>query len=83
MLFRSFSIYGKLGGYRCDAKLRSNAGFSGSETNTDITYGAGGQYDFSPQVALRAQYQSYQSVGGGSVGQSDFDVISVGAQFNF
>ena len=78
-----FSIYGKLGGYRGDAKLRSNAGFSGSETNTDITYGAGGQYDFSPQVALRAQYQSYQSVGGGSVGQSDFDVISVGAQFNF
>jgi OmpA-OmpF porin, OOP family len=78
-----FSIYGKLGGYLGDTKLSSNAGFSGSETNTDITFGIGGRYDVSPQVALRAEYQSYQSVGGGAVGQSDFDVISVGALFNF
>ena len=78
-----FSIYGKLGGYRGDTTLRSNAGFSGSETNTDLTFGVGGRYDFSPLVAFRAEYQTYQSVGGGSVGTSDFDVISVGALFNF
>lgn len=78
-----FSIYGKLGGYRGDTHLRSNAGFSGSETNTDLTFGIGGRYDYSPQIAFRAEYQSYQSVGGGSVGQSDFDVVSVGALFNF
>jgi OOP family OmpA-OmpF porin len=78
-----FSVYGKLGGYRGETELRSNAGFSGSDTNTDFTFGVGGRYDYSPQVAFRAEYQSYQSVGGGSVGQSDFDVISVGALFNF
>lgn len=78
-----FSVYGKLGGYRGETELRSNAGFSGSETNTDLTFGVGGRYDFSPQIAFRAEYQSYQSVGGGTVGHSDFDVISVGALFNF
>lgn len=78
-----FSVYGKLGGYRGDTKLRSNAGFSGSDTNTDFTFGVGGRYDFSPQIAFRAEYQSYQSVGGSNVGTSDFDVISVGALFNF
>jgi OOP family OmpA-OmpF porin len=78
-----FSIYGKLGGYRGDTELRSNAGFSGSDTNTDLTFGIGGRYDFTPQVAFRAEYQTYQSVGGDTVGTSDFDVISVGALFNF
>ena len=78
-----FSVYGKLGGYRGDTQLRSNAGFSGSDTNTDITFGAGARYDFSPQIVLRAEYQAYQSVGGSTVGSSDFDVISVGALFKF
>lgn len=78
-----FSVYGKVGGYRGETELRSNAGFSGSETNTDLTFGVGGRYDYSPQVAFRAEYETYQSVGGRSVGQSDFDVISVGALFNF
>ena len=78
-----FSVYGKLGGYRGDTRLRSNAGFSGSDTNTDITFGVGGRYDFSPQVAFRAEYQAYQSVGGDATGSSDFDVISAGALFRF
>jgi OOP family OmpA-OmpF porin len=78
-----FSLYGKIGGYRGDTELRSNAGFSGSDTNTDLTFGIGARYDLSPQVALRAEYQTYQSVGGDTVGTSDFDVISVGALFNF
>ena len=82
-LRNQFSVYGKLGGYRGDTQLRSNAGFSGSDTNTDITFGVGGRYDFSPQIAFRAEYQAYQSVGGDTVGSSDFDVISVGALFNF
>jgi OOP family OmpA-OmpF porin len=78
-----FSLYGKIGGYRGDTQLRSNAGFSGSDTNTDLTFGIGGRYDLSPQVAFRAEYQTYQSVGGDTVGTSDFDVISVGVLFNF
>ncbi|HKI65359.1 MAG TPA: outer membrane beta-barrel protein [Burkholderiales bacterium] len=78
-----FSVYGKLGGYRGDTKLRSNAGFSGSDTNTDITFGVGGRYEFSQQIAFRAEYQAYQSVGGSTVGSSDFDVVSVGALFKF
>jgi OmpA-OmpF porin, OOP family len=78
-----FSVYGKLGGYRGDTKLTSNTGFSGTDTNTDVTFGVGARYDLSRQIALRAEYQSYQSVGGDTVGTSDFDVISVGALFNF
>ncbi|HUJ85699.1 MAG TPA: outer membrane beta-barrel protein [Burkholderiales bacterium] len=78
-----FSVYGKLGGYLGNTELRSNAGFTGSDTNTNVTFGVGGRYDFSPQVAFRAEYQSYQSVGGSTVGESDFDVVSVGALFRF
>ena len=78
-----FSLYGKLGGYMGSTERRTPGGFSTSETNTDLTLGIGARYDYAPQLAFRAEYQSYQSVGGGSVGQSDFDVISVGALYNF
>jgi opacity protein-like surface antigen len=44
-----------------------------SDTDTDLTFGFGVQYDFSPKVAARLQFQDYD----------DFDLISVGVVYKF
>ena len=59
-----FSVYGLLGFARIE--VESSAGsFLGipipatSATSTELTYGLGVQYDFSPKLGVRAQYQDY------------------------
>lgn len=78
-----FSVYGKLGLYRAEIEDRTNFGFSADETNTDITFGFGVRYDFGGRFAVRAQWQRYQDVGGGDIGESDVDVMSVGFLVRF
>jgi len=78
-----FSIYGKLGLYRADSKGRSNVGVSADETNTDLTYGVGVQYNFTGNLGVRGEWQRYSSVGGGDIGDSDVDVLSVGLVYKF
>jgi OOP family OmpA-OmpF porin len=78
-----FSIYGKLGLYRADSKGRSNVGVSADETNTDLTYGLGVQYHFTGNLGVRGEWQRYSSVGGGNIGDSDVDVLSVGLVYKF
>ena len=74
-----FSLYGKLGGYRGKVK-----GGGMSETNNDLTFGAGVQYDLSRQVALRGEWQRYADMGGGPFNAtSDLDVYSVGVLYRF
>jgi OmpA-OmpF porin, OOP family len=77
------AVYGKLGLYRAETEDTTNFGFSAKETNTDITYGFGVRYDFSGKFALRGEWQRYADVGGGEIGESDVDVISVGLLFRF
>lgn len=78
------SVYGKVGIYRADVDDETNFGFSANETNNDLTFGAGVRFDVSRNVALRLEWQRYQDVGGVNVGgESDLDVISIGALYRF
>jgi OOP family OmpA-OmpF porin len=77
-----FSVYGKLGFYRGETDGTA-PGFSESESNTDLTYGIGVRWDFTRNLGLRAEYQIYDSVGGGNIGESDVDVISIGLIWKF
>ena len=82
-----FSLYGKAGLYRGDTDASGNTVLFGpvseSETNTDLTFGVGVQFDFTPNLGLRAEWQRYQDMGGGEIGQADVDVMSIGLVFRF
>jgi OOP family OmpA-OmpF porin len=78
----NFSAYGKLGMYRGDTDA-SGGGFSVSESNTDLTYGIGLRWDFTKNLGARLEYQVYSDVGGGDIGESDAEVISLGVIWKF
>jgi len=85
-LGNNFSIFGKLGFYNAEVKLGGLA--SGKKTTTDLTYGLGGQYDFNRNLGLRLELQRYSGVKapdvlGTSGGDTDIDVVSVGALWRF
>ena len=86
-LGNNFSLYGKVGLYRAETELSVNTFLltgTEKESNTDLTFGIGAQFDVSKQFAIRAEWQRYQDVGGGdTIGESDIDVISIGALFRF
>jgi OOP family OmpA-OmpF porin len=78
-LNNAFSVYGKLGGYRGEAK-----GLGISETNNDWTYGLGVQYDVTPYIGVRGEWQRYADLGGGGFNATtDVDVLRVGALWRF
>ena len=54
-----------------------------SETNNDLTFGFGVRYDFTKNLGVRAEWQKYQDVGGGEIGETDVDVISIGVIWKF
>lgn len=80
-----FSAYGKLGLYRGETDFSTNnpAFGSESETNTDLTYGIGVRWDFTKNLGVRAEYQIYKDLGGGNIGESDVNVMSIGGIFRF
>jgi len=53
------------------------------ETNNDITYGAGLQYDLTRQVGVSGEWQRYNKMGGGSIAETKVDVLSVGVLYRF
>jgi len=81
---QSFSLYGKFGGYRAKTDLTSTVLTEDSSKNNQWTYGAGIRWDVFKHFALRAEWQRFQSVGGGAVGfRSDIDTLSGGALITF
>jgi len=84
-LGNNFSLYGKIGMYKSNTDFSTNIpGFSGvSESNTDLTYAIGGQYDFNKNLGIRAEWQQYKGVGGGTIGEADIDVMSIGVVYRF
>jgi OOP family OmpA-OmpF porin len=78
-----FSVFGRLGLYFADVKENTNFVGNFKHTNNDLTYGFGVRYDFSRELGVRGEWQRYSKVGGGDIGKSDVDVISVGAVWNF
>jgi len=81
-LQNQFSIYGLVGLAKIETKVSSPAPFFGfpggtrTDTSTELTIGFGGQYDFSPKVGVRAQWQRYDT-------SSEIDVISLGVVYRF
>jgi OmpA-OmpF porin, OOP family len=73
-----FSVYGKLGLYRGELEAPG-----AEETNSDLTYGVGLQYDFLKNVGVRGEWQRYSKMGGGNITETDVDVLSVGVVYRF
>src|SRR5262245_38748182 len=74
-----FAAYGKLGAYRGQVK-----GGGISEDTTETTYGAGLEYNFTRNIAVRGEWQRYSDLGGGGFGaKSDLDVASLSVLYRF
>src|SRR5262245_26973636 len=69
------SLYGLLGLAKVDSE-RSVLGVRTSDDSTELTIGFGGQYDFSPQLGLRGQWQRYDT-------NQEIDVFSIGFVYKF
>jgi OOP family OmpA-OmpF porin len=85
-LANNFALYAKAGFYRGETEATgSNAlgSVNEKETNTDLTYGLGAQYNFNPKFGVRAEWQRYTNMGGEATGESDVDVLSIGAVVRF
>jgi len=89
-LMNQFAVYGRLGAYRANVKEETNFVGNFEHTNTDLTYGLGGQYDFTRNFGLRVEWQRYAKVGGGDVAfgpnpgdKSDVDVLGLSALWRF
>jgi opacity protein-like surface antigen len=83
-----FGVYGKLGMYRADSDFHVTSSVAGtasaSDTNTDITYAIGAQYNFNKNLGIRAEWQQYKKVGGDNTGgDGDVDVMSIGVVWHF
>jgi len=57
---RAFSVLGKVGVARIEHKVTAT---SASSTRTNLAYGVGAQYDFTPIIAFRAQYERLGTIG--------------------
>lgn len=85
-----FDLYGKLGAIRSTVDVSITGavpGFTATQSvkdrSTDLTYGFGAQYNFTPNLGGRLEWQRYQGVGGGNTGKENIDVFSVGALYSF
>lgn len=66
-----FSLLGKLGFASIDVDSPA-----GGDTKTELTYGIGAQYDVTPKIGVRAQWQRYDT-------DQEIDLLSVGVLFRF
>ena len=81
-----FMIYGRAGGYYAQTTHDvTNAGvFSRqSEQNGGIVWGGGLQYFIAGGFALRGEAARYMKVGGGNIGDSDYNAYTIGALWKF
>jgi OOP family OmpA-OmpF porin len=85
-----FAVYGKLGAIRSRVSVSATAvvpGFaatvSDSSRSTDLTFGLGARYFFTPNFGGRAEWQRYQKVGNSTIGTDDIDVFSLGLLYAF
>jgi OmpA-OmpF porin, OOP family len=77
----SFSIYGRLGGYRAETEARAGI-LTADDSNTGLTFGIGAGFNLSRNLGLRAEWQRYADVGDDD-DESDIDVLSIGVLWRF
>ena len=73
-----FDLFGKLGLYRGNVE-----GGGRDETNTDLTFGFGAQYNVNPQLGLRVGWQRYADMGSDLGAGKDLDMWKVGVLYRF
>jgi len=76
-----FAIFGKAGFFRGERERTSNNPGEPTGTNeqTDFTFGVGARFDITHNIGLRAEWQRYIDLGE----ITDVDLISIGVQFRF
>lgn len=73
------SVYGKAGAYQAKTDLTSTFLPEGSKKSHQWTYGVGVRYDVFRHLAVRAEWQRYNNLGGKGIDfQADVNVISGG-----
>ncbi len=78
-IYAGFSLLGRAGVFHAAMKGDTN-----SQNTNGVTYGMGGQYDFTPQFAVRLEWQRHPKLGGGGFGaKTDVDSINLGALIRF
>ena len=74
-LGNQFYIYGLAGLTKIKTETTIN-GLRVSDDSTELTFGFGLQYDFTPKIGARLQWQRYDA-------SNEVDVVSVGAIYKF
>lgn len=76
-----FAIFGKAGLYRGELERTSNnpGVQTGTNEQTDFTFGVGVRFDITHNIGLRAEWQRYVDLGE----ITDVDLITLGVQFKF
>jgi len=84
-LTQRLGAYGKLGIYRANNDLTTNApGVASAKLESNgLTYGLGLQYDVTANLGVRIEWQEYSNVIGTGIGSSNADVTSVAAIWRF
>ena len=76
-------VYGRLGIYYATTKGSSNLIPNVDETNTGLTYGIGLQWNPAPKFGVRVEWQVYNDVGGGNIGNGDINVLGISGLYRF
>ena len=76
-----FSLFGKVGAFRGEAKASVPGIGSAKDTGTDVKFGIGGAYAFNKNLSLRAEVERYRFNVFDDKG--DTDLYSVGLSYRF
>lgn len=87
----NYSIFGKLGFYNIKTELNTTATvagmsipFSRDHNGTGYHFGAGVEYQFTPDSAVRFEWERFDKVGDrNSTGEANIDLLSVGLMYKF
>jgi OOP family OmpA-OmpF porin len=80
----AFSVFGKVGAFfsKSDSTATTSlTSVSANADNTDWTYGLGGNWQFNPNIGLRAEWERFQGLGISK--SSDADLYSLGVVYRF
>src|SRR5882724_1616271 len=80
-MLERLALFGKVGGYYAATSVeRTQAGVNTrlNESRGNLTYGGGLQWYLTQGLAVRGEGQHYVKVGGGTIGDSDYSVYSIG-----
>ena len=82
-VWRQLSLYGKAGASRSRVNLNTNVGVSQSDNTWDFTYGLGGEWAFTRNVAARLEWQRYADVGSANTSKDDVDYFNASLLYRF